>query len=293
MRLRTLPVSLAGIVASAAMGLIYAHHLRVLPLILCVLFAVTAQIASNFANEYFDYRDGLDKPGRVGPRRGVTEGDITPRAMRNATILTIFISAAFGCCLIFWGGWWLIACGVAIILGLLAYSAGPYPLSRHGLGEIAVIIFFGIVPVCLTFWLTTGILPQWPVYMASVGIGLLGANVLVVNNYRDIEDDRAVGKKTIAVRIGPHATRLLYGINSFMGVALTIPVWMHAALPASPTPTSITLGICLPIAIFCALFLPLNIKLKKTTGTALNPLLGATARAMTAYAALTFIAIAL
>ena len=123
MRLRTLPVSAAGVVMAAALGVAHGQ-VRWLPWTLCLIFALLAQIASNFANEYFDFRDGLDRKGRVGPRRGVTEGDITPRAMLTATILTLGIAAAIGCTLIYWGGWWLLAAGIVIVLGALAYSAG-------------------------------------------------------------------------------------------------------------------------------------------------------------------------
>lgn len=200
MRLRTLPVSIAGVVMAAALAL-RAHTFKPLPVVICVLFALLAQIASNFANEYFDYRNGFDRKGRVGPRRGVTEGDITPRAMLVATIATLALAALLGCSLIYWGGWWLIAAGIAIIAGALAYSTGPYPLARKGWGEVAVVLFFGIVPVTLTYYIQAGNCPV-EVWLTSIATGLLGANVLVVNNYRDIDDDRVSGKQTLAVRFG-------------------------------------------------------------------------------------------
>ena len=173
MRLRTLPVSVAGVVTAVALAVLN-HTFRWPQPAICLLFAILAQIASNFANEYFDYRDGLDRKGRIGPRRGVTEGDITPRAMRNAALGTLALAALVGCSLIHWGGWWLIAAGAAIILGALAYSAGPYPLSRHGWGEIAVVAFFGIAPVTLTYRLQAGDCPP-EVWLTAVSIGLMGA----------------------------------------------------------------------------------------------------------------------
>lgn len=233
MRLRTLPVSLSGIIAATALALHYNTFLPV-PVVICFIFATLAQIASNFANEYFDFRDGLDKKGRIGPRRGVTEGDIPPGAMLRATFITLALAAATGCTLIVWGGWWLIAAGAAIILGALAYSAGPWPLSRHGLGEVAVIIFFGVAPVTLTYWLQAGNCP-WQVWLTSVAIGLIGANVLIVNNYRDREDDAAAGKRTLAVIFGERFASTLYLLNAIVAVALMTPVWLEmtdVAIPA-------------------------------------------------------------
>ena len=186
MRLRTLPVSVAGVVAGGGCAAYY-HCFRPLPFTICLLFAVMAQIASNFANEYFDFKNGLDRKGREGFRRGVTEGDISPRAMLAATFALLAFACAVGCTLIIWGGWWLIAAGAAIAVFAMAYSAGPLPLSHHGLGEVAVIIFFGIVPVTLTAYVQAQSWMTLPVALpVSVAIGLMGANVLIVNNYREI-----------------------------------------------------------------------------------------------------------
>ena len=138
-RLRTLPVSIAGVIL--AIGYARLHHsFAPAPALLCLTFAILAQIASNFANEYYDFRAGLDRPGREGPRRGVTEGDITPRAMLAATFITLGAACAVGCSLLLFGPWWLLPAGIAIALGVLAYSTGPYPLSRHGLGEVAAVL---------------------------------------------------------------------------------------------------------------------------------------------------------
>lgn len=188
MRLRTLPVSIAGVVMAAGLAIADSGFRR-LPALLCVLFALLAQIASNFANEYYDYRDGLDAPGREGPRRGVTEGDITPRDMLHATYLTLALACAIGCSLIAFGGWWLMPIGMMIAIGALAYSTGPYPLSRHGLGEVAVIFFFGIIPVTLTYYVQALHCPT-DVWLSGIALGLMGANVLIINNYRDADADR-------------------------------------------------------------------------------------------------------
>lgn len=234
MRLRTLPVSMAGVVAGTACA-IYHHGFSVLPLLICFFFAILAQIASNFANEYYDYKNGLDKKGREGYRRGVTEGDISPSAMKKATFITLIISICLGSTLIIWGGWWLIFVGLAIAVFALAYSTGPFPLSHVGLGDLAVLIFFGFVPVIFTEYVQTQILYFDSTTMfTGAAIGLMAANVLIVNNYRDVEDDRAVGKRTTVVIFGKNIMATIYYINGilaaiFLAVASSyLPFWVSA-----------------------------------------------------------------
>lgn len=228
MRLRTLPVSVAGVVAGCAYA-VADGGFRPLPAALCLVFAVLAQIASNFANEYFDYKAGFDTDSRTGPRRGVSCGDISPRAMLRATVATLALACLAGCGLICYGGWWLLPAGILIALGALGYSTGPYPFSRHCLGEVAVIVFFGIVPVNLTYYVQT--LQFTPEVMrGSLAIGLLTSMVLICNNYRDIDEDRHTGKHTLATVLGHRATAWLYLVVGAVAAALLCPAW--ASLPA-------------------------------------------------------------
>lgn len=266
MRLRTLPVSLAGVAMASALASAYGES-KVMPLVLCTLFALLAQIASNFANEYYDYRDGLDKPGRVGPRRGVTEGDITPAAMKRATFITLGLACATGLMLIPFGGWWLIAAGIFIALGVLAYSTGPYPLSRHALGEVAVLFYFGIIPVNLTFYLSTGFFTV-DLFLASVSTGLMGANVIMVNNYRDMEADREVGKNTLPLYLGVKGTQAAYLLSAIAAAALLLPLTVNH--PAR----------FIPIAVYLLLTILIWRQLCVKKGRELNPLLGKTAVTM-------------
>lgn len=267
MRLRTLPVSVAGVLAGIACA-IMGDTFSLVPAVLCLLFAMLAQVASNFGNEYYDYVNGLDRKGREGFRRGVTEGDISPRAMKIATYATLAVAAVVGCSMLFFGGWWLLPVGIAIGLFALAYSAGPYPLSHHGLGDVAVVVFFGIVPVTLTCYLQEygwrSLSLSLPV---SVAIGLLAANVLVVNNYRDVEDDRAVGKCTTVVIFGRKIMERCYLLSGFVAMLVMIPVWVKLSVFSLVVP---------------ATFLFLHVKTWKkiisSRGAALNPLLGATAK---------------
>lgn len=274
MRLRTLPVSVAGVIGACGYALLDGKFKPAVA-VLCLLFAVLAQIASNFANEYYDFKGGLDRKGREGPRRGVTEGDLTPGAMKAATFVTLGLACCVGLSLLLWGPWWLILAGVAIALGVLAYSTGPYPLSHHGLGEVAVVFFFGIIPVNLTYLLMCGSFTS-TVLMGSVALGLMGANVLVVNNYRDYDDDRAVGKHTLLVMIGRQWGVRLYDINAVAAYMLVLTVWLGF------TPHWLMVFPCL----YLVLSAILSYALAHREGARLNPLLGMTACLMLLYAVL-------
>lgn len=269
MRLRTLPVSLAGVMLGVACGR-HAGGDNFLMGLLCLLFALLAQIASNFGNEYFDFRAGLDKKGRDGFRRGVTEGDISPRAMLFATLGTLAAACVIGLAMVtLTGEWWLIPAGVVIALFALAYSAGPYPLSHHGLGDVAVVVFFGIVPVTLTSYLCCD--ARWIdtelTLPASVAVGLMAANVLIVNNYRDADDDRSVNKHTTVVIFGRRPMRTLYLLSGIAAMLLLIPAWRATLTMFSPV---------VPV-LYLVIHLLLWRALGSRRGSALNPLLGLTA----------------
>lgn len=272
-RLRTLPVSMSGVIIAIGLAKWY-HHFQWTPAVLCLLFALLAQIVSNMANEYFDYLKGADKPGRVGPRRGVTEGDIKPATLRNVTFGLLALDGIVGCCLIPYGGWWLLPVGIIIAVGAFAYSAGPYPLSYHGLGELMVFIFFGVVPVNLTYYVMAQRFDPL-VFLFSVTIGLMGVNVLLVNNYRDVEDDRVAGKRTSVVIFGRKPAALAYLINGYGGITVLAALWVM-----------ILWGRVMPLWTLSipALYLVLHTvtwhKLTHSDGKALNPLLGGTARNM-------------
>ncbi len=267
-RLRTLPVSVAGVVAACGMA-VWHDTFKWIPAVLCFLFAVLAQIVSNFANEYYDFKRGADKKGRVGPRRGVTEGDIKPQTLKVVTFATLALTCAIGCCMIPIGGWWLVAVGVFIAIFALAYSAGPYPLSYHGLGDVAVLFFFGIVPINLTYYLQSGVLFEMDVFLMSVAVGLMGVNVLVVNNYRDMDDDREVGKNTLVVMLGRQAASAMYLANGYIAMLLLIPIWTSVSVVALVIPV-----------LYLLLHTMIWRKLKTLTGAALNPLLGKTSMNM-------------
>lgn len=228
MRLRTLPVSIAGVFAGWLVALAYGDF-NWLPALICLVFAVAAQIVSNFANEYYDFRNGLDHKGREGFRRGVTEGDISPDAMKKTMLWLLAADCALGCTLMYWGGFWLLPVGILIALFAFAYSAGPWPLSHHGLGDLTVILFYGVVPVTLTAYVQCGnwignheaaqLEDMWKMALPlSVAVGMLADNVLIVNNVRDVEDDRAVEKRTTAVIFGAKTMKILYVMFAYGGL---------------------------------------------------------------------------
>ena len=279
MRLRTLPVSVAGVIAGTACA-VMCGGFSVVPAVLCLLFAVLAQIASNFGNEYYDFKNGLDKKGREGFRRGVTEGDISPAAMKRATYLTLAVAAVVGLAMLAFGEWWLVIVGALIGVFALAYSAGPYPLSHHGLGDVAVVVFFGVVPVTFTCYLQMqdwGALPHS--LPTAVATGLVAANVLIVNNYRDADDDVSVGKRTTVVIFGRKAMGWCYLASGLLAMLLMMPVWVE-------------LGVCslfVPV-LYSVMHVATWKKVVHSRGAALNPLLGLSAVNLLLFALLLLVA---
>ncbi|MBQ8593724.1 MAG: 1,4-dihydroxy-2-naphthoate octaprenyltransferase [Bacteroidaceae bacterium] len=266
MRLRTLPVSMAGVIAGTGCAIMFGSFKGV-PALLCLVFAMLAQIASNFGNEYYDFKNGIDRKGRDGFRRGVTEGEISPESMKRGTFATLILAAIVGCVMLIYGPWWLVVIGALIMMFALAYSAGPYPLSHHGLGDLAVIIFFGIVPVIFTCYLQTGTWECINIALpTSIAVGLLAANVLIVNNYRDMEDDASVGKRTTVVIFGRRFMSIAYLLSGIVGMAVMIPVWLILPLWSFLIPLT-----------YLLLHLRTWIALCQAQGAELNPLLGKTA----------------
>lgn len=273
MRLRTLPVSMSGVLMAIGIAA-WQGRFKWTPALLCLVFALLAQVASNFANEYYDYKKGTDKKGRVGPRRGVTEGDIKPTTLRNVTYLTLAVACAVGCCLIPYGGWKIIPVGVLIAACVLAYSTGPYPLSYHGLGEFTVFLFYGVVPVIASYYVIADQSFDALATLASMTIGFMGVNVLLVNNYRDMDDDKEAGKNTAVVIFGRQLASVAYMFNGFMAIAMLSPLWVIVYIGDKTTLPKWTFVAPVIYLIFhVAIWSMLNHR----QGARLNPLLGLTA----------------
>lgn len=278
-RLRTLPVSVSGVLIAVGLAK-FNGAFRLVPSLLCVAFAVLAQIVSNLANEYFDFKAGTDKKGRVGPRRGVTEGDFSPATLKRAIVGTLVATCAVGLSMLAvvdpGEGYanWLLLVGVGVMVAVMAfaYSAGPYPLSYHALGEVAVMAFYGLVPVIFSYYVVAGDFHPYAV-IAGIAIGLMGVNVLLVNNYRDVDDDREAGKRTSVVVAGRTLAAFAYLLNGLLALSVLGVLWFRLWMEWS-------WWTMLPPAIYMALHLTTWHRLKQRTGAALNPILGATARNM-------------
>jgi 1,4-dihydroxy-2-naphthoate octaprenyltransferase len=218
-RPRTLAAAVVPVMVGTALAL--AHQAAAFGrAAICLVFALLVQIGTNLANDYFDYQHGADTPQRVGPRRAVAAGLVSPRAMRAAAGLVLGTAFFVGLLLVRAGGWWLLPVGVASIVCALAYTGGPFPLGYHGLGDLFVFIFFGLVAVGITFFVQTGYFAT-DVTSCAAATGLLAANILVANNYRDVETDARAGKKTLVVRFGLRFSIWQYGLSAL--VALLCP----------------------------------------------------------------------
>lgn len=273
-RPHTLPASASPVIAAWALASFHASF-RLLPALICLLFALIAQIVSNLANDYFDYKKGTDNEDRLGPRRAVAEGWISPRRMLTATLLLLALDCLLGLSLVYFAGWQLIPVGILIAVFALAYSGGPYPLAYHGWGDVCVFVFFGLVPVVFTFYVQA-LAVTGDVVLVGAALGLVSINILVANNYRDRETDRASGKKTTIVLFGARFGRCFYLFNGVFAVILCQYFWKESAPFAALLP---------------ALYLLLHIMtwrklVRIDRGKALIPVLQETARNVFFFAAL-------
>jgi 1,4-dihydroxy-2-naphthoate octaprenyltransferase len=263
-RPRTLPAAVAPVIVGTALALregVFAPG----PALAALLVALLLQIAANLANDVFDFHRGADTAARVGPTRAVQGGLLTPRQVYGATVVTLVLAAIVGFYLVLRGGVPLLILGLAAIVATLAYTGGPFPLGYNGLGEIFVLIFFGFVAVVGTYFVQAlGV--NALAFATAVPVGALVTAILVVNNLRDLETDRAAGKRTLAVRFGRAGTQIEYA--ALIAVAYLMPplLWLVGGLS--------------PWALLPWLTAPLAARLiretRAATGRALNKTLGET-----------------
>jgi len=234
--------------------------------LLCLLFALLAQIASNFSNDYFDHVKKTDNENRLGPARAVASGWIAPKRMLMGTLVVISLACLFGVGLIYFGGWKMILVGVCCVLALLAYTAGPWPLAYNGLGDVFVLTFFGFVAVVFSFYVQTREFEPL-VFLAGAMVGLPAVNILVLNNYRDRDNDATCKKRTTIVLFGEAFGRYFYLLNGIVAVLLGLffvkeTVWAGV----------------LPFLYLIPHYLTWQKMCRIREGKALNALLGETAR---------------
>lgn len=232
--------------------------------------AVAIQIGTNFANDYFDFVKGADTDERLGFERATASGLISPHTMRNATIATMLIAFLAGLYLVWIGGWVVLAIGLLSLLFGVLYTGGPYPLGYNGLGDIFVFIFFGIVAVMGTYYVNA---LEWSVVSvwAAIPVGALCVNILVVNNLRDVEQDRVANKRTLGVIFGETALKVEYTSMLFLSYGSLIGIWFF---------TDVSYIIYLPVL---SIIPALNLNRTIWTNTdkrRLNDTLGKTARLM-------------
>ena len=185
--------------------------------------AVLIQIGANLANDYFDYVKGTDVAGRKGPTRVAQSGLLPLVHLRVGIVVTFGLASLVGVYLALVGGWPILVIGLASLLAALAYTGGPFPIGYHGLGDVFVFLFFGLVAVCGTYYVQALALPL-RVVAAAIPVGTLTTAILIVNNLRDLETDRQTGKRTLAVRLGERATRLEYALALALAY-LTLPLF--------------------------------------------------------------------
>jgi len=207
-RPKTLPAAASGVVTGTALAL-RDGHFKFGPALAALLVAFLLQIGSNLANDVYDYERGADAGERQGPLRVTQAGLLTPQQVKTGMWMVFGLSGLLGVYLAFVAGWVVILIGLAAILSAVAYTGGPFPLGYYGLGDLFVFVFFGVVAVAGTYFVQAGSVSAGAWWM-SLPIGWQIVDILVVNNLRDIEADRAAGKHTLAVRFGEQGSRIQY-----------------------------------------------------------------------------------
>lgn len=275
-RPKTLSAALIPVVLASALAASQGKF-SLAPAVLCVLFATFMQIAANFINDLFDFLKKTDRDDRLGPERACQQGWITPCAMRWGIAATLAVACACGLCLLPYGCWMLVGIGAACVVFAFLYTT---LLSYCGFGDVLVWVFFGFVPVAGTYYVEAGSFCR-EVWLLSAACGLLIDTLLVLNNYRDREQDRLSGKRTLVVVLGERFGSLFYllqGVAAYVLVAFMSfegNLWL-AILPM-------------------LYLLPHYLTWRKMTqireGRALNRILGFTSRNMLTFALLTAMAL--
>jgi 1,4-dihydroxy-2-naphthoate octaprenyltransferase len=244
------PATLPAAVGPVLVGLAVAISLGVfeaLPALASLAVALLLQIASNLANDLFDFRSGVDNEERLGPPRAAALGLLSQREMAMGMAVVVALVGLVGVYLVWIGGLIILVLGIAAVVSAFAYSGGPWPYGYHGLGEVFVFVFFGLVAVAGTTYLQTLTLEPLAL-IAAIPVGALITAILVVNNLRDIDSDVAAGKRTLAVILGPRRTVVEYDL--LLGAAYAIPVALvlsgdasiAALLPLASAPMALALS---------------------------------------------------
>ena len=275
------PKTLTGAAVPVMIGLSLAwthvDEYQWLPAILCLLFAFIMQIDANFVNDYFDFLKGNDDETRLGPKRACAMGWVDAKVMRRAIIIVTVLACVVGLPLVLYGGLEMVLIGALCVLFCFLYTTH---LSYVGMGDVLVLVFFGIVPVCIPYYILTHSM-NVEVVVASLACGLVIDTLLMINNYRDIENDERAGKKTLAVKLGKECSRMMYLLLGIMACLLGIVYLLNGHLWA----------FILPVGYLALHVMTYRHMVRIDHGRALNGVLGETARNMFVYGLLVSVGI--
>lgn len=228
-RPRTLPAAPSGVIVGSALAILHGSF-KPLEAFFALLIALLLQIGSNLANDVFDFERGSDSGERQGPTRVTQAGYLRPKQVKIGMLVVFGLAGLLGLYLAFSAGWVVIGIGLAAILAAVAYTGGPFPLGYHGLGDLFVFLFFGVAAVAGTYYVQA--LKVVPVVWAmSIPVGMLIVAILVVNNYRDLAQDRRSGKRTLAVMFGERFTKWEFGLCIFLPSLIVLAFVVMGWLP--------------------------------------------------------------
>jgi len=193
--------------------------------IMALLCSILFQVGANFTNDLYDFLKGADTEKRIGPLRVLNAGLVSPLQMKIVIFFNFGLAFLLGLYLVYIGGNFILVIGLLSIIASLAYTAGPYPLAYHGLGEIFVFLFFGFVGTVGTFFVNTKEISA-VAFIAAIPVGALITNILVVNNYRDIEQDKVAGKNTLAVKFGKSFSQYEYAMLLFSSFLVPLLIFV-------------------------------------------------------------------
>ena len=264
-RIKTLPAAISPVILGTALAF-HDGNSNSFILFMTLLAAVLIQIGANFANDVYDFEKGSDRADRLGPQRATQSGLISPADMKKAMWKIFALAIGVGFYLAYVGGWPIVIIGLASIAAGIAYTGGPYPLGYHGFGDIFVFLFFGLIAVPGTYYLQTGSVTEFSLWLGAV-MGMLTTAILVVNNLRDRDADIISGKKTLAVRFGETFSKIQFILLVMLPFLLPFHLWRQW----NKMSFLLTL-FTLPIAVH------LIIQLFNNTGADLNKVLAGTAR---------------
>jgi 1,4-dihydroxy-2-naphthoate octaprenyltransferase len=270
------PKTLTAALAPVVVGTALATHdgvLAWLPALAALVGATLIQLGTNFANDYYDFVRGGDTEDRVGPVRVTQAGILKPESVKRGMWTVLGAALLVGTYLVWVGGWPIVWIGLSSLTCAVLYTGGPFPLAYHGLGDVFVFVFFGLVAVSGTYYVQ-GL--AWPpdVFLAGAALGALNTAILVANNLRDIETDATVGKRTLAVRIGTRGSQVQYLTMLFVAFVVPVVGWRVYGWPAASLAALLVAPLCIA---------PVRRVLTHTEPAELLPALGETARVVGVY----------